>query len=357
MLAAVCRGAGDLRVEEVPVPEAGPAEMLVRVDACGICGTDVKKIQKGLLAGPRIFGHEIAGTVVQPPREGGRRFREGDRVVLHHHIPCGRCFYCERRAYAQCEGYKRNGTTAGFEAAGGGFAEYVKAHDWIVERGAIPIPDGVRPEEASFVEPVNTCLKAVQKAGVGKGQTVLVVGQGPIGLLITQLCRWAGADVIATDAMADRLELSARLGASAALDAGRDPVAEVRGMTAGRGADCAIVAAVGPAPFRQAVDATRPAGRIMMFAATSPGETVEIDLGSLSAAEKEILTSYSASVDVQDLAARLVFGREVRVLELVTHRLPLADAPRAVDLASRPAPGVLKVVLQDQGQRGAAFAT
>jgi L-iditol 2-dehydrogenase len=356
MKAAVCRGAGDLRVEDVPVPEAGPAEMLVRVDACGICGTDIKKIQKGLLAGPRIFGHEIAGTVVRPPRSG--RFREGDRVALHHHIPCGRCFYCERKAYAQCEFYKKNGTTAGFEAAGGGFAEYVKARDWIVERGAIRVPDGVLPEEAAFVEPVNTCLKAVRRAEVGRGQTVAVVGQGPIGLILTQLCRWAGADVLTTDTMPDRLALSRELGASAAVDAARgDAVAEIRALTSGRGADCTILAAVGQAPFQQAIDATRPAGRIMMFAATSPGETALVDLGALSASEKEILTSYSASVDVQDLAAQLVFGREVRVRELVTHRLPLAEAPRAVDLAARPAPGVLKVVLQDQGQRGAALAT
>jgi L-iditol 2-dehydrogenase len=356
MKAAVCRGAGDLRVEDVPVPEAGPAEMLVRVDACGICGTDIKKIQKGLLAGPRIFGHEIAGTVVRPPRSG--RFREGDRVALHHHIPCGRCFYCERKAYAQCEFYKKNGTTAGFEAAGGGFAEYVKAQDWIVERGAIRVPDGVLPEEAAFVEPVNTCLKAVRRAEVGRGQTVAVVGQGPIGLILTQLCRWAGADVLTTDTMPDRLALSRELGASAAVDAARgDAVAEIRALTSGRGADCTILAAVGQAPFQQAIDATRPAGRIMMFAATSPGETALVDLGALSASEKEILTSYSASVDVQDLAAQLVFGREVRVRELVTHRLPLAEAPRAVDLAARPAPGVLKVVLQDQGQRGAALAT
>ena len=355
MKAAVCRGAGDLRIEEVPVPEAGPAEMLVRVDACGICGTDIKKIQKGLLPGPRIFGHEIAGTVVKPPVS--RQFREGDRVALHHHIPCLECFYCVRGAHAQCEGYKRNGTTAGFEAAGGGFAEYVKAHDWIVERGAIRIPDGVRPEEAAFVEPVNTCLKAVRKAGVSRGQTVLVVGQGPIGLLLMQIARWAGADVITSDTMDDRMAMSRRLGASAVVDARRDVVAEVRGMTGGRGADLAIVAAVGQAPFRQAIDAVRPAGRIMMFAATSPGETAELDLGALGAAEKEILTSYSASVDVQDQAAQLVFGREIRVLELVTHRLPLADAAGAVELASRPAPGVLKVVLQDRGQRGELLAT
>jgi L-iditol 2-dehydrogenase len=356
MMAAVCRGAGDLRIEDVPVPSVGPTEMLVRVDACGICGTDIKKIQRGLLPGPRIFGHEIAGTVVREPRS--RRFREGDRVALHHHIPCGNCFYCERGAYAQCEGYKRNGTTAGFEAAGGGFAEFVKAHDWIVERGAIAIPEGVQAEEAAFVEPVNTCLKAVRKAGVARGQTVLVVGQGPIGLLLMQLCRWAGAEVIATDTMPDRLAMSRRLGAEAALDARGDVIAEVRGFSGGRGADCAIVAAVGQAAFRQAIDATRPAGRIMMFAATSPGETVELDVGSLGAAEKEILTSYSASVDVQDLAAQLVFGREVRVRELVTHRLPLADAARAVELAARPAPGVLKVVLQHGNeQRGEALAT
>jgi L-iditol 2-dehydrogenase len=278
-------------------------------------------------------------------------------VALHHHIPCLDCDFCRLGAYAQCAHYKKNGTTAGFEAAGGGFAEFVKAHDWIVERGAIRVPDGVRPEEASFVEPVNTCLKAVKKAGVGRGQVVLVVGQGPIGLLLMQICRWAGADVITSDTMEDRRAMSARLGASAVVDARGDVPAEVRGMTGGRGADLAIVAAVGQAPFRQAIDAVRPAGRIMMFAATSPGETAELDLGALCAAEKEILTSYSASVDVQDLAAQLVFGREVRVLELVTHRLPLASAAAAVDLASRPAPGVLKVVLQDPGQRGELHAT
>ncbi len=344
MKAAVYRGLGQLQVEEVPIPEIERGEMLVRVETCGVCGTDVKKIQKGLLPGPRIFGHEIAGTVVRAGASVSK-FREGDRVALHHHIPCGSCFYCKETAYAQCEAYKRNGTTAGFEPAGGGFAEYVKALDWIVERGAISIPAGVEPEEASFVEPVNTCLKAVRKAGVEKGQTVLVVGQGPIGLLLMQLARWAGADVVTSDPMADRRETSRRLGANAVLDAASDVPKEVRALTGGRGADRTFLAALGPGAFRQAVDATRPAGRIMVFAATSAGETAEVDLGALCAAEKEILTSYSASVDVQDLAARLVFGREIRVRELVTHRFSLDEAARAVDLAAHPAPGVLKVVL------------
>ena len=345
MKAVVYRGPNDLRVEEVPRPEPGPGEMLVRVEASGICGTDLKKIQKGLLAPPRIFGHEIAGTVASLGAGAGR-FREGQRVVLHHHVPCGTCFYCHRGAYAQCAGYRRNGTTAGFEPSGGGYAEYVRAMDWVVARGAIPIPEGVLSEEAVFVEPVNTCLKAVRRAGVEKGQTVLVVGQGPIGLILLQLCRWAGADVLVSDTLADRLEVGRVLGAARALDARGDVPREVRGLTEGRGVDCAFVAAVGPAPFAQAVDAVRPAGRIMVFAATSPGETAEVDLGALTASEKEILTSYSASIDLQDLAARLVFGREIRVRELVTHRFPLERAPEAFAVAARPAPGVLKVVLQ-----------
>jgi L-iditol 2-dehydrogenase len=343
--AAVYRGANDLRIEDVPVPEVGKGEMLVRVDACGICGTDIKKIRKGLLPGPRVFGHEISGTVVRLG-PGPSRFREGERVALHHHIPCGSCFYCQQAAYAQCEGYKRNGTTAGFEPAGGGFAEYVKALDWIVERGAIRVPEGVLSEEAVFVEPVNTCLKAVRKAEIRKGETVLVVGQGPIGLLLMQLARRAGAEVLVSDLMPDRLEMGRRLGADVTLDPADDVPRQVRALTAGRGADCSFLAAVGMPAFNQAVGATRPAGRIMVFAATSSGETAEVDLGALCASEKEIRTSYSASVDVQDLAARLVFEREIHVRELVTHRLPLREVAEAVDLASRPAPGVLKVVLQ-----------
>lgn len=345
MLALVYRGKGLLRVEDIPVPEIDAGELLVRVEACGVCGTDIKKIEKGLVTPPRVFGHETAGVVVRKG-PGVTRFSEGQRVVLHHHIPCGECFYCAEKTYAQCETYKRNGTTAGFEPAGGGMAEYVRAMGWIVERGVIPVPDGVLAEEAAFVEPVNTCLKAVKKAGIDKQQTVLVVGQGPIGLLLTQLARWFGAVVIATDTLPDRLEASRKLGASVALDASADVTREVRALTGGRGADVALLAAVGQAPFDQAVAATRPGGRIMVFAATSAGETVTADLGGLCGAEKQLLTSYSASVDVQDLAAQLVFAREIRVRELITHRYPLEEAVGAVERAANPAPGVLKVMVE-----------
>ena len=351
MKAAVYRGKDDLRVEEVARPDCGDGELLLRLDACGICPTDIKKIEKGLLEPPRIFGHEIAGKVAAVGR-GVTRFREGDRLVVHHHVPCGECFYCRMRSYAQCPFYKQNGTTAGFEPAGGGMAEYLRAMDFVVERGVIPIPDGVLPEEAVFVEPVNTCLKAVQKARIGKGEVVLVVGQGPIGLLLLQLARWAGADTLASDTMPDRLAMSRRFGAKAALDASKEDVPrEVRALTDGRGADCAILAAVGPDAFAQAVAATRPGGRIMVFSATSAGETAVVELGLLCVAEKEILTSYSSSADIQDLSAQLVFGREIEVRPLVTHQLPLDRAKEAIDLAARPRPGVLKVVVRmtDEG--------
>ncbi len=348
MKAMVYRGRDDLRLEELPVPEPGPGEMLVRVAACGICPTDLKKIRGGLLPGPRVFGHEIAGTVAALG-QGTSGWREGQRVVVHHHVPCGACFYCDRGCYAQCPRYKLNGTTAGFEPAGGGYAEYVKVLSLVVERGVVAVPDGVLPEEAAFVEPVNTCLKAVQKAGIGRGEAVLLVGQGPIGLLLMQLARCAGATVIASDLLRERRLLASSLGADAVLDAADDVVAEAHERTEGRGVDCALVAAAGAAPLAQALAATRPAGRILSFAATSPGETAELDLGVLTSSERDILTSYSSSIEIQERAAAMVFSREVRVLELVSHRFPIGRALEAFAIAQRPQPGTLKVLLRMPG--------
>ena len=346
MKAAVYRGANDVRVEELPIPEISRGEMLVRVDACGVCGTDVKKVKQGFLSPPRIFGHEIAGTVARLG-SGVSRFQEGQRVVVHHHIPCRACFFCEAGLFAQCAVYKQNGTSAGFEPAGGGYAEYLKASDWIVSNGTIAIPDGVRADEAAFVEPVNTCLKAVRTLGLTRETSVLVVGQGPIGLLLTQLVKREGAIALASDTLPDRLALARSFGALAVLDAARQDVrAACRAATAHGGVDCAIVAAPGQSAMDQAIEATRPGGKILIFAATAPGEAAEVDFGRLCSSEKQILTSYSASVEIQDEAAEVVFAREVRVLELISHRLPLDKAPEAFGLAGQARPGVLKVMLE-----------
>src|SRR5689334_13720820 len=160
MLAAVYRGEGQVVAEEIDVPSVKRGEILIRVESCGVCHTDLKKVQYNLLTPPRIYGHETAGVVVAVGEEISQ-YRPGDRVIVFHHIPCGDCFYCGRKLYAQCPIYKRVGVTAGFEPAGGGFAQYVRAMDWIVRRGIERIPDGVSFDQACWVEPVNTCLKGV----------------------------------------------------------------------------------------------------------------------------------------------------------------------------------------------------
>src|SRR5580692_1977766 len=198
MLAAVYRGVDDVRMEEVPVPEIGAGEILIRVHTCGICGTDLKKIATGSHSAPRIFGHETSGIIARVG-EGVGKFSVGDRVVVFHHIPCGECYYCQHKTFAQCPTYKKVGCTAGFEPSGGGFAEYVRVMDWIVEKGTVRIPDGISFEQACFVEPVNTCMKGIEALRLNRGETVLVIGQGPIGIILSALAQRAGATVITSD--------------------------------------------------------------------------------------------------------------------------------------------------------------
>ncbi len=345
MKAAVYRGVNDVRLEEVPVPAIGRGEMLVRVHTCGICGTDLKKISTGSHSAPRIFGHETSGIVARVG-EGVRKFRVGDRVVVFHHIPCRECFYCRAKTFAQCETYKKVGCTAGFEPSGGGFAEYVRVMDWIAEKGTVPIPEGVSFEQASFVEPVNTCMKGIQTLRLEPGETVLVMGQGPIGLILAVLAQRAGARVITSDLYPARLTMSRRLGLDQTIDASRsDTVRTIGEMTEGRGADAVILAVGGSALIRPAMDATRPGGRVLLFAQTVRGEAT-IDPAAVCVDEKTLLGSYSASVELQEQSVRFVMNREMDLEQLISHRFPLRDSVEALHLAAHPQPGSLKVVIQ-----------
>ena len=290
MQAAVYRGVNDVRLETVPVPEIGRGEMLVRVHTCGVCGTDLKKIATGSHSTPRIFGHEISG-IVAATGDGVRAYQPGDRVVVMHHIPCGDCYYCLHKTYAQCETYKKVGCTAGFEPSGGGFAEYVRVMDWIVRQGTVRIPDGVSYEQACFVEPVNTCFKGIERLDVRKGETILVIGQGPIGILLSVLARRAGARVVTTDLYSQRLTISKRFGLDIAVDASRsDAVRTARELTENRGADAAILAVGVNGLIRTAIDAVRPGGRVLLFAQTVRGE-VTVDPASICVDEKTLLGS------------------------------------------------------------------
>src|SRR5579885_895482 len=299
MLAAVYRGKADVRLETVPVPEIGRGEILIKVHTCGICGTDLKKIATGSHSAPRIFGHETAGTVAAIG-EGVTQFSVGDRVMVFHHIPCGYCYYCRHRTFAQCETYKKVGCTAGYEPSGGGFSEYVRVMDWIVREGTVRIPDGVSFEQACFVEPVNTCMKGVAGLGLAPDETVLVIGQGPIGLILSVLARRTGARVITSDLYPQRLTISESFGLGRTIDASRvDVTQRVRELTDGLGADAVMLAVGGNGLIRPAMDATRPGGRVLLFAQTVHGEAV-VDPAAICVDEKTLLGSYSASVELQE---------------------------------------------------------
>jgi len=348
MRAAVYRGQSMVGVEEVPTPEIGPGEILVRVEACGVCHTDLKKVEYDLLPPPRIYGHETAGVVAQVGANV-TKFKPGDRVVAFHHIPCGDCFYCAHKLYAQCRGYKKVGITAGFEPAGGGFAQYIRVMDWIVERGVEKIPEGISFEEASLVEPLNTVLKAVIQCDPQPKDTVLVLGQGPIGLMFTMLASLRGCRVVTTDTLELRRKLALECGAEQSLDPRTVDVESVaKGMTEGRGADIVFVAVSAKGIVEEAVRYSRPGARIMLFAQTSDKERIELSGASICVGERSLLGSYSASVDIQREGADLIFERKIPAKLLISHRFPLDRIKDAFHLALHPTVESLKVIVQPQ---------
>ncbi len=345
MLAAVYRGVNDVRLETVPVPQIGPGELLLRVHSCGICGTDLKKISTGSHSAPRIFGHETSG-VVAAVGEGVDKFGVGDRVMVFHHIPCRRCFYCLHKTFAQCETYKKVGCTAGFDPAGGGFAEYVRVMDWIVREGTVRIPDDVSYEQACFVEPVNTCMKGIETIGLRDDEKVFIIGQGPIGIILGVLAQRTGATVITSDLYPERLTIAKSFNLGNALDASRVETAKaIREQTDGRGADAAILAVGGNSLIRTALDAIRPGGRVLLFAQTARGEAI-FDPASVCVDEKALLGSYSASVDLQEKSVRFVMNREMDLQRLISHRFPLSRSIEALNLAAHPQPDSMKIVIQ-----------
>src|SRR5271170_1858409 len=335
MRAGVFREKGIVRVEEVHI----------KVAACGICGTDIKKIFHRYVDPPQILGHELAGTVVAVG-PGVRKWTPGDRVMSFHHTPCGRCFYCEKRLFSQCKQYKTTGLTAGFTPNGGGFGEYVKAMPWVAERGIVALPDNVSFEEATFIEPINTIVKAVQKARITPGETVLIIGCGPIGLQLLMVSKLEGARLYTSDPISQRREKSLTLGALESFDPTSGKlVEEIRARTDGRGADAVLVAVAHPSVVADALATARPGGRVLLFAANDPVSKIEFPAAAVGIDEKEILGSYSAAVDIQESAAELVLLRKLPVMDIVTHRFPLDRIQEALDLAARPTAESLKILI------------
>jgi L-iditol 2-dehydrogenase len=402
MRAVVYRGVNDLRLETVPVPRIGPNELLVKVAVCGVCPTDIKKIQYGTVPPPRIFGHETAGVISKlGSGVSGLGWKIGDRVALHHHIPCLKCHFCRHHAFAQCETYKRTGITAGFQPAGGGYAEYVRVMPFVLP-GVVKIPAKNSFAEGAMLEPVNTVLKAVRRLSLLRGDVVLVAGQGPIGLMFTRLLQLAGARVIATDLLEPRLKLARKFGARWTLNVGQASSLSPSSSThssksvTGRmpvprfGLDAAIIAVPSDTAVQQALQLVRGGGQVLLFAHTKrnslahpmgeggrpvapkcdeggrPGEgsqnsgstprrgeakrrrlSFPLDLASVCLDEKDLLGSYSSDFTLQDEVARLVFSRQLDVCSLITHRFPLEQTAAAVQLAGKPTEDSLKIIVEN----------
>ncbi|MCI0748729.1 MAG: alcohol dehydrogenase catalytic domain-containing protein [Verrucomicrobia subdivision 3 bacterium] len=343
MQAIVYRGVNDLRLEMVPVPRIGANELLVKVAACGVCPTDIKKIHHGTVPPPRIFGHETSGTIVKVGARV-RRFKVGDRVALHHHVPCMKCHACRHKDFAQCPQYKyETGVTAGFEPAGGGYAEYVRVMPFVFP-GVVRIPQRNSFLEAAMIEPVSTVAKAVRRLRLLRGDHVLVVGQGPIGLMFTRLLALEGMKVIASDLMPERLQVARAFGAKYVTT---PPIQRCNDSMIQRlPIDAAVITAPVDTAVQEAVNLVRGGGQVLVFAHTRRDAQALIDLSKVCVDEKDLIGSYSSDVTLQETVAKLVFSRKLDVRKLITHRFPLAQTAHAVELASKPRAGVLKVVVE-----------
>jgi L-iditol 2-dehydrogenase len=325
MRAAVYRGSGRVEWSAWPDPGAGPGEVVLRVRGCGLCGSDIVKIQEGRVRPPAVFGHEVVGEVVEVGT-GVTRFEIGDRLVVAHHVPCFVCHYCRRGSPSMCRRFKE------IDLDPGGFAEFVRVPAPNVRYAAFKAPKLLSDEVVSWCEPVACCLRAVKRARVEAGDAALVVGLGAMGCVLVQLLRRAGVRVLVSEPVAERRALGARFGAPAYGDPGLLAEA-VQEVTDGRGVDVALVTGGGAGVLASLAPLLRDGGAVHYFAGGS-GDTLPLALNALYHRELTLTATYSASPAELGEAFDLLERGELEVESLVTHRLPLKELAEAVRLAT-----------------------
>jgi L-iditol 2-dehydrogenase len=331
----------DVRVEEMSTPQIGPGELLVRVEASGICGSDVMEWYR-LDRAPLVLGHEIGGQIVATG-DGVESYKEGERVSAAHHVPCNTCHYCLSGHHTVCDTLRHTNFDPG------GFAEYIRLPAINVDRGVLLLPDEVSFEEATFIEPLACILRGQRRAQIQPGQSVLVIGSGISGLLHVQLASALGAGlIVATDVSNYRLEAAQHFGADIAIHAEEYSPDRLRQVNQGHLADLVIVCTGATSAINQALESVERGGTILFFAPTNPGVTIPISINELFwRNDITFTTSYAGSPADYAAALELIRARRVRVREMVTHRLGLAETGLGFQLVVE-AQNSIKVIIGPQ---------
>lgn len=343
----------DVRIEEVPKPQIGPGELLVKVIASGICGSDVLEWYRVKKA-PLVLGHEISGEIVEvgPVRElnsvlrsfsnGVNNYKVGDRVFVSHHVPCNTCYYCLNGQHTVCE------TLHMTNFSPGGFSEYLRVPSLNVDRGVFLLPENVSFEQGTFIEPLACVIRGQRMAGLHIGQSLLILGAGISGLLHLLAARNLGAgNIVITDVNDYRLDLARQLGAQAGLNAKENIADKLRSLNAGRLADLVIICTSSYSAFMQALECVDRAGTILCFAATEPGVNFPVPVNDFWRKSITIRHSYGASpVDIMQ-AIELLRQEDIPVERLITHRLSLRETGLGFQLVAG-AKDCVKVIVEPQ---------
>lgn len=308
----------DVRLEEIPIPKIGSEEILIRVYASGICGSDLMEWYR-LPKAPLVLGHEIAGQIVEIGDKVSN-FKVGARVIATHHVPCNTCYHCLRQNHSSCQ------TLRSTHFDPGGFSEYIRIPAINVDRGVLKLPDEVTYEEASFVEPLGCVVRGQRLAGLRMTDSVLVMGSGMTGLLHIQLAKAQGAGrIIATDLNDYKLNAAKNFGADYAIHADHDIASHIKEVNEGRLTDFVVVCVGAKSAIEQAFDLVEPGGTILFFAPSGPDTKVEIPFNDFWWSGVKMLSSYAASPSDLAIALELIRSKRVNVCDMVTHRLPLSE--------------------------------
>ena len=331
----------DVRLEDMPIPQIGPGEMLIRVEASGICGSDVMEWYR-IGKAPLVLGHEVAG-VVSAVGEGVKGYKEGDRVSASHHVPCNTCHYCMSGHPTVCETLRQTHFDPG------GFSEYIRLPAINVDRGVYPLPEEVSFEEATFIEPLACVLRGQRLARLRPGQCLLIIGSGISGLLHLKLARVLGADrIVTTDIVDYRLEAAKKFGADYAVSAEEDVPALLRQINEGRLADLVVVCTGAVSAITQALESVERGGTVLFFAAAENDASIPLAVNKLFWRNEITLTSSYAATPQEHLEAlELIRSRRVQVREMITHRLGLAETGLGFQLVAK-AQDSIKVIIEPQ---------